>query len=49
MPVTRLSWCWPAAVVHATWNLLLPGAEDTHAATAVAVGWGSSRSRRSRR
>jgi hypothetical protein len=49
MPVTRLSWCWPAPVVHATWNLLLPGAEDTHAATAVAVGWGSSRSRRSRR
>jgi drug/metabolite transporter (DMT)-like permease len=37
MPVTALLLVLAAAVVHATWNLLLSGAEDTHAATAVAV------------
>lgn len=29
-----------AAVVHAAWNILLSGSEDTHSATAVAVGAG---------
>jgi|SRR5450755_1895149 drug/metabolite transporter (DMT)-like permease len=40
MPATALLLVLAAAVVHATWNLLLSGAQDTHAATAVAVVFG---------
>jgi drug/metabolite transporter (DMT)-like permease len=40
MPVSALLLALAAAVVHATWNLLLSGAEDTHSATAVAVSFG---------
>ena len=28
-----------AAVVHAAWNTLLAGEDDTHAACAVGIGW----------
>lgn len=38
MPFTALLLVLAAGVVHATWNLLLSGAEDTHAATAVVAG-----------
>jgi len=37
MPVDALLLALAAAVVHATWNLLLSGSEDTHSATAVAL------------
>jgi drug/metabolite transporter (DMT)-like permease len=37
MPVSALLLVLAAAVIHASWNLLLSGAEDTHSATAVAV------------
>lgn len=37
MPLDALSLALAAAVVHAGWNLLLSGSEDTHAATAVAL------------
>jgi drug/metabolite transporter (DMT)-like permease len=37
MPVSALLLALAAAVVHATWNLLLSGAEDTHSASAVAL------------
>jgi drug/metabolite transporter (DMT)-like permease len=37
VPIAALLLALAAAVVHATWNLLLSGAEDTHAATAVAA------------
>jgi drug/metabolite transporter (DMT)-like permease len=40
MPVSALLLALAAAVVHATWNLLLSGEEDTHSATAVAVAFG---------
>ncbi len=37
MPVSALLLSLAAAVVHATWNLLLSGEEDVHSASAVAV------------
>jgi drug/metabolite transporter (DMT)-like permease len=37
MPVSALLLALAAAVVHASWNLLLSGAEDTHSASAVAL------------
>jgi drug/metabolite transporter (DMT)-like permease len=37
MPVDALLLAVAAALVHAAWNLLLSGSEDTHAATAVAL------------
>jgi len=37
MPVSALLLALAAAVVHATWNLLLSGADDTHSASAVAL------------
>jgi drug/metabolite transporter (DMT)-like permease len=37
MPVSALLFALAAAVVHATWNLLLSGTEDTHSASAVAL------------
>lgn len=37
MPVSALLLALAAAVVHATWNLLLSGTEDTHSASAVAI------------
>ncbi|HET6866537.1 MAG TPA: EamA family transporter [Solirubrobacteraceae bacterium] len=41
MPVSALLLALAAAVVHATWNLLLSGTEDTHSASAVALVVGS--------
>ncbi|HKO29397.1 MAG TPA: hypothetical protein VJU80_18195, partial [Solirubrobacteraceae bacterium] len=41
MPVSGLLLALAAAVVHATWNLLLSGTEDTHSASAVAIVVGS--------
>jgi drug/metabolite transporter (DMT)-like permease len=41
VPLDALLLALAAAVVHATWNLLLAGAEDTHAAAAVAVVFGT--------
>ena len=40
MPISALLLALAAAVVHATWNLLLSGAEDTHSASAVALAAG---------
>ncbi len=40
MPISALLFALAAAVVHAGWNLLLSGAEDTPSATAVAVAFG---------
>jgi drug/metabolite transporter (DMT)-like permease len=37
MPISALLLALAAAVVHATWNLLLSGTEDTHSASAVAI------------
>ena len=37
MPISALLLALAAAAVHATWNLLLSGAEDTHSASAVAL------------
>lgn len=37
MPLSALLFALGAAVVHATWNLLLSGADDTHSATAVGM------------
>ena len=37
MPISALLLVLAAAVIHASWNLLLSGAEDSHSATAVAV------------
>ncbi|MBV8432527.1 MAG: hypothetical protein JO244_15290, partial [Solirubrobacterales bacterium] len=37
MPLTALLLALAAAVVHATWNLLLSGADDIHSSSAVAV------------
>jgi drug/metabolite transporter (DMT)-like permease len=37
MPVSALLLALAAAVVHAAWNLLLSGEEDTHSASAVAL------------
>ncbi len=37
MPVSALLLALAAAVIHATWNLLLSGTEDTYSATAVAT------------
>jgi uncharacterized membrane protein len=40
MPISALLLALAAAVVHATWNLLLSGEEDVHSASAVAVSSG---------
>ncbi len=40
MPISALLLALAAAIVHAGWNLLLSGAEDTASATAVAVAFG---------
>lgn len=37
MPISALLLALAAAVVHAAWNLLLSGAEDTHSASAVGL------------
>ncbi len=37
MPISALLLALAAAVVHACWNILLSGHEDTHSATAVAI------------
>jgi drug/metabolite transporter (DMT)-like permease len=37
MPISALLLALAAAVVHATWNLLLSGTEDTHSSSAVAL------------
>ncbi len=37
MPFSALALALAAALIHANWNLLLSGADDTHSATAVAV------------
>ena len=42
MPVSALLLALAAAVVHATWNLLLSGADDTHSASAVALVFGTA-------
>ena len=41
MPVDALLLALAAAFVHAAWNLLLSGSEDTHSATAVALAAGA--------
>src|SRR5881398_1572831 len=41
MPTSALLLALAAAVVHAAWNLLLSGSEDTHSATAVALVTGA--------
>lgn len=41
MPISALLLALAAAVVHATWNLLLSDEEDTHAASAVALVCGT--------
>lgn len=40
MPIAALLLALAAAVVHATWNLLLSGEEDVHSSSAVAVAAG---------
>jgi len=40
MPISALLLALAAAAVHATWNLLLSGEEDTHSASAVALVFG---------
>ena len=41
MPVSALLLALAAAAVHATWNLLLSGEDDTHSASAVALVFGT--------
>jgi len=41
VPVSALLLALAAAAVHATWNLLLSGEEDTHAASVVALVFGT--------
>src|SRR2546430_1799636 len=41
MPTSALLLALAAAFVHAAWNLLLSGSEDTHGATAVALVTGA--------
>jgi drug/metabolite transporter (DMT)-like permease len=41
VPASALLLALAAAIVHATWNLLLSDAKDVHSATAVAVGAGT--------
>src|SRR5205809_2292181 len=41
MPTSALLLALAAACVHAAWNLLLSGSEDTHSATAVALVTGA--------
>lgn len=41
MPISALLLALAAAVVHATWNLLLSGQEDTHSSSAVALAFGA--------
>jgi drug/metabolite transporter (DMT)-like permease len=41
MPVSALLLALAAAAVHAAWNLLLSGEEDTHSASAVALVFGT--------
>ena len=38
MPATALGLALGAAILHATWNVLLRGSEDVEARTAVALG-----------
>jgi drug/metabolite transporter (DMT)-like permease len=40
MPISALLLALAAALIHAVWNLLLSGEEDTHAASAVAIVFG---------
>jgi len=42
MPAIALALALAAALVHAGWNLLLAGSEDTHATTAVAMAAGAA-------
>src|SRR5436190_18027140 len=37
MPISALLLALAAAAIHACWNVLLSGSEDTHSATAVAI------------
>jgi drug/metabolite transporter (DMT)-like permease len=41
MPISALLLALAAAAVHATWNLLLSGQDDTHSASAVALVFGT--------
>ena len=41
MPLSALLLALAAAAVHAAWNLLLSGEEDTHSASAVAIVFGT--------
>jgi drug/metabolite transporter (DMT)-like permease len=41
MPISALLLALAAAAVHATWNLLLSGEEDTHSASALALAFGA--------
>ncbi len=41
MPISALLLALAAALVHATWNLLLSGSDDTYSASAVAVVFGT--------
>jgi drug/metabolite transporter (DMT)-like permease len=41
MPLSALLLALAAALVHAIWNLLLSGEEDTHSASAVAITFGT--------
>src|SRR6476659_1822984 len=41
MPTSALLLALAAAFVHAGWNMLLSGSEDTHSATAVALATGA--------
>jgi len=41
MPISALLLTLAAAAVHATWNLLLSGEDDTHSASAVALVFGT--------
>jgi hypothetical protein len=44
LPTSALLLTLAAAVIHASWNLLLSAEEDTHSATAAAIANGSRRS-----
>jgi drug/metabolite transporter (DMT)-like permease len=41
MPISALLLALAAAAVHATWNLLLAGEDDTHSASAVGLAFGA--------
>jgi hypothetical protein len=40
MPISALLLALAAAVVHASWNLLLSGEEDVQSATAIGMAFG---------